>query len=189
MNLVIILLGNFGHLIITRVKITELSSQRLITQQAMNHLYEGLFLSAHVAFEGFLEDLFIGLLVEGQGLAPSRKDIVPRIVVKTHKIARDIVFGSERPYVDWFPYQRTVKLAQIYFRGGKPFSELNQSQKDYLNKCHTIRNAIAHKSRYSLKKFEASVIGSTPIPLKKENPPVTWADIFVEDQHKLAMKI
>jgi hypothetical protein len=153
-----------------RVKITSLSTQNLITQQVMNHLYEGLFLSAHVAFEVFLEDLFIGLLVDSQGLVSSRRDIVPRIVVKTHAIARDIVLGAERQYIDWLPYQRTVNLAQIYFRGGRPFSELDQPQKDYLNKCHTIRNAIAHKSRYSMKKFEESVIGLTPLPPNERKP-------------------
>lgn len=161
---------HFRSLNDTRAKIVNLASQNLITQNAISHLYEGLFLSAHVAFEGFLENLFIGLLVDGQGLISSRTDIVPRIVVRKHEIARAIVFGSERQYVDWFPYQRTIKLAEIYFRGGKPFSDLTQLHKDSLNKCHIIRNAIAHKSRYSLQKFEESVISSTPLPPKERKP-------------------
>lgn len=164
------LANKFRALDKTRIKIAELSLRKLITQQVVTHLYEGLFLSAHVAFEGFLEDLFIGLLVNGQGIISSRKDIVPRIKVTTHKIAREIVFGADRQYVDWFPYQRTIKMADLYFRNGKPFSDLNQPQKDYLQKCHVIRNAIAHKSRYSMQRFEDVVIGSTPLPPKERKP-------------------
>jgi len=153
-----------------RIKITDLSSGKLIPRQIMTHLYEGLFLSAQAAFEGFIEELFIGLLVDGKGLISSRHNIVPRIKVKSHKIAREIVFGVDRQYTDWLPYNRTIKLAEIYFRGGVPFSELSQPQKDYLHKSHIIRNAIAHKSRFSINKFEEVVIGSTPLPLKERTP-------------------
>jgi hypothetical protein len=127
----------------TRQKITQLYNNKQISKTDLEHTYEGLFLNAHVAFEGFIEDLFIGLLVTGQGLQSSRQDIVPRITVRTHKIAREMILGSGRQYIDWFPYKRTSELAEIYFRGGRPFSELNPSQKDYLSRCHIIRNAIA----------------------------------------------
>lgn len=164
-------LGNkFRALDDTRIKITNLSVRKLISRQVMTHLYEGLFLSAQVAFEGFIEELFIGLLVDGKGLISSRRNIVPRIKVTTYKIAREIVFGADRQYIDWLPYNRTIKLAEIYFRSGIPFSQLSQPQKDYLHKCHVIRNAIAHKSRFSINKFEEVVIGSTPLPPKERTP-------------------
>ena len=154
----------------TRIKIANFETTGLITKRDLERVYEGLFLSAHVAFEGFIEQLFIGLLVSGQGVESSRTDIVPRVTVRTHQIAREMVFGPNRQYIDWFPYKRTMDIAKIYFRGGRPFTELAEAQKDYLTKSHTIRNAIAHQSRYSLKQFEKQVVASTPLPSREKTP-------------------
>jgi hypothetical protein len=162
----------------TRQKIMLLHNNRQISRIDLEHTYEGLFLNAHVAFEGFIEDLFIGLLVTGQGLQSSRIDILPRVTVRTHKIAREMMLGSGKQYIDWFPYKRTIELAEIYFRGGRPFSELNQTQKDYLSRCHIIRNAIAHKSRYSLKQFEDKVIGNAHLLPRERSPAGYLSGIF-----------
>jgi hypothetical protein len=80
--------------------------------------------------------------------------------------------------VDWLPYDKTQDLAKIYFRGGRPFSELSAPQKEHLLKCHTIRNAIAHRSRYSLERFERHVIGNTPLPPQQRTPAGYLKGIF-----------
>ena len=164
------LVRRFKALDRTRRKIANFETDGVITKRDLERVYEGLFLSAHVAFEGFIEQLFIGLLVSEQGIKSSRTDIVPRVTVKTHQIAREMVFGPNRQYIDWFPYKRTVDIAKIYFRGGRPFTELAEAQKDYLTKSYTIRNAIAHKSRYSLKQFEKQVVASTLLPSREKTP-------------------
>ena len=46
-------------------------------------MYEALFLSAHVSAEGFLEELFLGLLVSGHGIKSGRTDIIPRAYLST----------------------------------------------------------------------------------------------------------
>jgi hypothetical protein len=154
----------------SRNKLEALTARALLSERATLHMYEGLFLSSHVAFEGFLEELFIGLLVDGQGVESSRSDVGPRITVRSFNIARELIYSPRRPYVDWLPYDRTLELALRFFKGGRPFSDLNVSQKEHLLKCHTIRNVVAHESRDSKAKFERRVIGTTPLPPHERTP-------------------
>jgi hypothetical protein len=154
----------------TRANIDTLVAGSLLTEDAADRMYEALFLSAHVAIEGFIEELFLGLLVSNRGVRSSRADIRPRIEVRSHRIARELITGAGRKYVDWLPYERTVDLAKLFFRGGRPFDDLSQTQKQLLSRGHTIRNAIAHRSRYSLSQFERQIIGSTPLPPKERQP-------------------
>jgi hypothetical protein len=154
----------------TRSNIDSLVTGGLLSQEAADRMYEALFLSAHVAIEGFIEELFLGLLVMNRGVQSSRVDIKPRVEVRSHRIARELITGAGRKYVDWLPYDRTVDLAKLFFRGGRPFDDLSQVQKTLLSRGHTIRNAIAHRSRYSLSQFERSMIGSNPLPPKERYP-------------------
>ena len=154
----------------TRSRLEVLAARNLIPQRTATQMYEGLFLNAHVVFEGFLEELFVGLLVNGQGVQSTRSDIVPRIVVRSHSIVRELLFTSRRQYVDWLPYDRTLELAGKYFRGGRPFSDISEPERLYLLKCHTIRNVIAHESRDSVIKFKKRVLGSTPLPPHEKKP-------------------
>jgi hypothetical protein len=154
----------------TRANIDTLVAGGLLTDDAADRMYEALFLSAHVAIEGFIEELFLGLLVSNRGVRSSRGDIKPRIEVRSHRIARELITGAGRKYVDWLPYDRTVDLAKLFFRGGRPFDDLTQTQKQLLSRGHIIRNAIAHRSRYSLGQFERHVIFSTPLPPKERQP-------------------
>lgn len=154
----------------SRTRIETLTARGLIPRRAVLHMYEGLFLSSHVAFEGFLEELFFGLLVDGKGVVSSRSDIGPRIVIRSFNTARELLFPSRRPFIDWIPYDNTLELAFKYFKGGRPFSELTDAQKQHLQKCHTIRNVVAHESIDSKRKFERRVLGSTPLPPHEKTP-------------------
>ena len=118
-------------------------------------VYTGLFLEVFTEFEALIEDLFLGLL---SGELYSLKHPVKRIVtIKPVSKVRDVIFGG-RSYLDWLPYpQYTLPRAQMYFEDGKPFSYLTQPQKDTLNNYNLIRNAIAHKSDFSQKKFEDTI--------------------------------
>jgi hypothetical protein len=174
-----ILWKRFKALEITRKRVELLCKQNRLNLRDAERMYEGLFLSAHVAFEGFLEDLFIGLLIDGDGYKSSRSDVGPRVIVKSFRVARDLLQGrSGKGYIDWFPYKRTIELAEIYFRGGRPFSDLDDAQKEILSKCHIIRNVIAHKSRYSLDKFNVTVLASTPLPPLERSPAGYLRGIF-----------
>lgn len=156
---------------LTRSQIEQLSRAGALSRHAATRMYEGLYLSAHVAFEGFIEELFIGLMVTGgRGLKSARSDVAPRVDVKSHLIARELVVGPGRKYVDWLPYEKTVDLANLFFRGGRPFDDLDAVHKQALKKSHVIRNAIAHRSRHSLDQFERLLIGNTPLPSHERSP-------------------
>lgn len=160
----------FRKLESSRKKIELLAGNGYLSNTATSHVYDGLFLNAHVAFEGYLEDLFIGLLVDGKGLQSSRSDIVPRLVVRSFSVAREILIGPGRRYIDWLPYDQTIKRAKLHFRGGRPFADLGTDDVDHLLRCNTIRNAIAHRSRFSLNKFEKIVIAGLPLPSHERSP-------------------
>ena len=153
----------------TRSKTEYLYSHGVIALRDKRQFYEGLFLNTHVIFESFIEDLFFGLLVNGsKTLTPSK--IIPRIEIGSHIIARELVNGPQKNYISWLPYENTIKLAKIFFRSGSPFTDLGSAEKDDLRKCHIIRNAIAHNSGYSRKKFESNVIGTAPVSRAERNP-------------------
>jgi hypothetical protein len=161
-----------------RRKVDSLTRQGSLSQQAALRMYEGLYLSAHVAFESFLEELFLGLLVTGKGVESSRGDVIPRIEIRSHKVAMDLIIGPGKKYVDWIPFDRTVELAKLFFRGGRPFSSLSSVHKQTLSRSHFIRNAIAHRSRHSLRQFEHHVIGNTPLPPGERTPAGYLSGIF-----------
>ena len=164
----------FKSLEATRSKVESLVQIGMLNRRDADRAYEGLFLSVNIAIEQFIEDLFIGLLVAEQGVQSSRPDVLPRIIVKSHKVAKEVVLGARRNYIDWLPYHNTIDLANVFFRGGRPFSDLTntqyQSQYQTLQKCHCIRNALAHQSAHSLRKFEDFVIGATNVPTRERKP-------------------
>ena len=154
----------------SRARIEALTARDLLSKRATLHMYEGLFLSSHVAFEGFLEELFIGLLVDGLGVISSRSVVSPLVIVRSFNTARRLLYSSRKAYVDWLPYDNTLELAHKYFKGGRPFSELSDAQKQHMQKCHSIRNVIAHESKDSKKKYEKRVLGTTPLPPHEMTP-------------------
>lgn len=117
-------------------------------------------MGAFTAFEGFIEDLFLGLLVAH---GPVPRKVIPRIRVQSFAVARQVVFGPTRQYVDWLPFSRTIERAEVFFRGGRPFSDVPKAQVAVLNKALVIRNVIAHRSRHSLQRFEAEILAHTQL--------------------------
>ena len=154
----------------TRLRIEDLYKQGLLSKKIIEHIYESLFLNAHIHFCSFLEDLFVGLLVKNNGYVSGRKIIKPKVDIYSYKVAYQLILGDKKSYVDWLPYKNTSNLANIFFKSGKPFTQLVQNEKDLLSKCHTVRNAIAHKSQVSKKKFLESVVQHTPLLPTEKNP-------------------
>jgi hypothetical protein len=131
-------------------------------------MYEALFLSAVTSFESFLEDLFMGLLISGGGLQST--GVQPRMTIQSSIVAREVVIGPGRSYADWLPYSKTRERAQVFFRGGRPFSRLVNSHLQVLERTSAIRNAIAHKSQHSVDQFHRKVLAGMPIPQREKSP-------------------
>ena len=157
---------DFSILEKTRKKVESLFGKGDLTRKEIEQIYGTLFLNAFIIFEDFIEEIFLGLVT---GEVESSK-VKPKILIKNKRIAREIVFSGKR-YTDWFPYEeQTLKLANIFFRKGFPFAILDNSDSPILKKLCYIRNALAHKSTYSLKLFEDKVLSSVPLTQREKYP-------------------
>jgi hypothetical protein len=145
------------------------------SRQARAYALQGLYLVAVRSFETFLEDQMLHLasnkiqwrsrrLTNGvrvkwsNRLRETRPEIVKTIILR------------DRDYVDYLPYERSVELAQILFKGGRPFISLEQQHKDLLVRCQRVRNYIAHESDFAYDKFFRSYSAIKPIRLRRPKP-------------------
>jgi hypothetical protein len=159
--------GHLTYIESTRAKMEKFINTRNIVRRDIDQIYRGLYLEAVCSFERFIEDLFIGLLVDR--LKHPSPTVVPRVTFRSGIVARDVVFGGSN-YVDWLPYSYTEKRANAFFRNGLPFTSLDPNDKRIiLQICH-IRNAIAHKSNYANNVFIRNVIGNIPFSPRDRTP-------------------
>ena len=152
----------------TRKRIEGLAHKNALLPTDVQQVYEALFVNAVTAFESFLEDLFIGLLVGGVATGQGR--FSRRVTVTTSQIARELVTGAGRKYADWFPFERTEERARLFLTGGRPFTSVSTAERSLIDRCLIIRNAIAHRSRHSRDRFQREVLGSTPLPPRERTP-------------------
>lgn len=152
----------------TRRRMDRLFSEKKIYRRDVEHVYEGIFLKAVTEFEAYIESLFMGILHNKYKLTGRKKPA--RVVFDSKQIAYDIVLGGNS-YVDWMPYDKLKKRANIFFEKGEPFTILDPTERDTLTQIMAIRNAIAHNSSYSKKRFEESVIrGAAGLPTEHKSP-------------------
>ncbi|WP_457654152.1 hypothetical protein [Rhodocaloribacter sp.] len=149
----------------TRKKIEKLYSRGLLVRRDVERVYEGLYLDAITSLEATIEDLFIRIIT-GRSLPT---EVVVRVSFNSSQVARDVMLGGERRYLDWFPYDRTEKRAKAFLRGGRPFTQLSTTDKKVLKEMLIIRNAIAHKSHHSRKKFKDFVV-NFPLISRERTP-------------------
>ena len=193
------LIGHYNKLEITRKKVEKLYLNKELSLQDIEVIYKGLFIEILASFENFIENIFVGLLSNNTSL--KSKKIKPKIVFNSSKICRAILAG-DRSYVDWLPYDRyTMKRAKIFFKNGYPFTLLSKSERDVLEKSSIIRNAIAHKSIYSIKKFKEEFInGKNLLPKEstvvgflrsnyRSNPSQIWYEYFMIETASVAKSL
>jgi len=138
---------------------------RLISDADIIQGYAGLYLDLFTEFEGLIENLFIGIL---SGLVTPNNPIIKRtIMIRPVSEIETVLLGERRAYLDWLPYaENTIKRANIYFDGGKPFTLLNDIEKGKIATYHKIRNAVAHKSKKASKEFQKIIDGLTLLPIE-----------------------
>jgi hypothetical protein len=151
----------------TRVKAEALGRQNHFVRRDIELVYMGLFLEAVTSFEGFLEDMFVGLVCKSVK-HPSRT-IKPKAAFKSWVVCHEVLRGG-RAYAEWMPYDHTLKRAGAYLAQGLPFTCLVKNDTDKLMKISMIRNAIAHKSRVADEKFQKHVIASANLLPREKTP-------------------
>ena len=151
----------------TRKRMKNLYRSNKIINRDADSIYEALFLRAVTSFEGFLEELFFGILRDRSSYR--RRGISLRMKVTSAAALQEILLQGNR-YLNWLPFDQTERRAKLHLKAGKPFSQLPDHDKSMITKITTIRNAIAHKSKHALSEFERKVIASRNL-LPRERVP------------------
>lgn len=152
----------------TAAKLEALHSVGQLARRDLEAVYEGLYIRALTAFEGFIEDLFFDVML-GRLSYPARRDVLPRIQVRTERVLYSILKPG-RSHLDWLPYSQTRDRAKTYLRGGRPFTEVDTSRDLTIYKWTVVRNRIAHDSREAQAKFEQHILAEFALPPRRRNP-------------------
>lgn len=150
-----------------RIKYDSLVVNNTLNEPEVEQAYAGLFLNLFTEFEGLLENLFWGLL-KGKVIS-SHTDYKRLVKISPNNSVEIIVLGEKRNYLDWLPLQDyTFPRVKRFFYEGIPFTDVSDSHKSNLKFYHTIRNSLAHKSDYSITKFQQAISGLTLLPKEKQ---------------------
>jgi hypothetical protein len=129
----------------------NLRNRNAILKRELDFIHEMAFLLCFVAFENYIQQRFLSLLL--RRVRSRYVGFGVRIQISSSQLARELMY-SGREYVDFLPYDRTVHLAERFFRNGIPFSLLDKQEMMELKLQHAIRNDIAHRSASSVTKFQ-----------------------------------
>lgn len=151
----------------TRIKFENAFSNSIIQDVDIRQAYAGLYLDLFTEFENLIEELFLGIL-KGD-VKPNNSLVRSKIKIKPISELENIMHGTKaNRYFDWLPYSdATLPRAKIYLNDGKPFSFLTEIQKNKIAEYHTIRNAIAHKSKKAMNGFNSLIASLTLLPVEK----------------------
>jgi hypothetical protein len=94
-----------------------------------------------------------------------------------------------------------VEIAKRFLNDGKPFSEVDQTDRNILAQAVLVRNAIAHRSDAALLKFRKDVTGVGILPPQRQFPgtylrrpyrahPIqTWNGLYLDTLEKVGMQL
>lgn len=159
----------------TRRKMESLLNNNNLDLNDIEKVYDGLYINLFTEFASLIEDLFFGLLKK-KILSPLT-NVVVTISPSSGMIAQEILLIGKN-YIDWLPYEKTIERAKIFFKDGIPFTLLNDGHKSNLKRYIYIRNALTHKSEYSLQQFNRHVIGSSNLTPREKTPTGFLRSIF-----------
>ena len=152
-----------------RKKQETLLQQKHINLKDIEQLYVALFIEAIVSFEAFIEELFFGLLT-GK-IKSTNHNVKTLVTFKNHTIAYAMVL-RDRKYIDWLPYEYTIKIAKTFFKEGTPFTSiaLDSEEDKHIKKCLVIRNALVHQSVHSIKQFQDKILNGLHLMPRERKP-------------------
>jgi hypothetical protein len=123
-----------------------------LSQASLDALFHASFLSLHSHFEIFLEDLFYSTMTGASRIA----ECAPHAVFESREKVQLLFFANVN-YVSWMPFdQHAKKISRRAYISGSPFDRLSRQsvESNLLKEFTNIRNAIAHKSKHSLREVE-----------------------------------
>jgi len=145
----------------------KLLSEGRVTESDVDFIYEIAFLSAYVSFEVFIERQFQALLVGKPYF--KNKAVKSRISVRSEIVAREVIRGVNQ-FPKFLPGDALLKLSDIFFSPGHPFSRLDGSKKQVIDRAQIIRNVIAHRSASAITKFQKTILSQSGLRPPQRNP-------------------
>ena len=130
-------------------------------------LYEGLFIKSLVAFEKFLSDLFVAIMLGKT--QHDRRYVLSKVSVRSTQAAESIILGGSR-YVEWLPYDNTLNRARAMLRSGRPFDRLSSTDEASIRRWMAIRNTIVHSSAHSEALFQRRIIAGRHLSQAERTP-------------------
>lgn len=143
-------------------------------ERAREFAMQGLYLTAVRSFEGFLEDQLLALASgkvtwKSRVLGPDQVRCQLRLQERRKSMIKEIML-ARKDYVDFLPYEQTIKIANVFFVGGRPFSKLPEADRRTLVRCLAVRNFIAHRSDAAARKFLKRYEDIKPVRLSSPRP-------------------
>lgn len=131
--------SNVQH--ISRAFTQDSSGKYILTSAEQSFVVDAAFLRMFIAWESFLEEIFVGYLM---GYPSSAGRVATRYATPmSERHARELLIGTQK-YVDWANPEIVRKLAQLFFDRGEPIGPLVASIQTDLFDLKTVRNAAAH---------------------------------------------
>lgn len=148
-------------------RVEKLHVEGRLSDRDVRRAYAGAFLAFYAYLERSIERLFLGTLMgryEHRSLS-----VRPLVSIKSEHVARLAVQGG-RDYADWLPWDHTVRRAAAFLSAGRPFSELSKTHQNAFQRLGILRNAIAHESKSSQKRFRRELIAGASLPASQLTP-------------------
>ena len=133
---------------------TKINSKLQIKQAEFYEIVELSFIKIFIAWEQFLEAIFIRHLVS-RGNSRVKSYINAKSLNHAYQIVKE-----NRPYPDWTNRDTVLRKANLFLKNGEPYKTTLNSISSDLEDIKTIRNSIVHMSNNSQEKLKSLIRSS-----------------------------
>ncbi|GDX10900.1 hypothetical protein LBMAG57_26720 [Verrucomicrobiota bacterium] len=126
---------------ITNAFVQDAAGNYLMGAQQQSFVVDSAFLRMFIAWETFLEEVFVRYLLGNPSVAGTLAVLFAN--PGTEERAREMLVGTQK-YVDWANPEIVRKLSRIYFNNGEPIGPAISAIQSDLFDLKTVRNAAAH---------------------------------------------
>ena len=148
-------------------RVERLHAEGRLSERDVRRAYAGALLAFYAYLERSIERLFLGTLM-GRYLHPSGT-VKPLVAIRSEHVARMVVQGGQG-YADWLPFDRTVRRANAFLSGGRPFTDVTKSEQKAFEHLAVVRHAIAHESKSGHRRFLRDLVAGAALPASQMTP-------------------
>lgn len=149
------------------IRIEEQYAKSRIRISDVELIYSSSFLSVNSQWESLLEQILFEAVC-GQDNPKSGTRRFAKF--SRRSVLENILLFPERGFLSISNIKRAEELTSLFITGGRPISAVSEPNRAFLQQAVQIRNAIAHDSNFSKRKFRDGVPGVTSLPPAKRTP-------------------